>query len=124
MSWSKVLTVKAKSGINKNRFSLLADEENKAVMYHNKILHVVGGNKDMQVDPLDLKFTKLQSMDNENLRPRRHNLIVSIRLYITRDHLFTKNIIKLNGLSLNIGLHYTGYYNHFMSCPIVILHTH
>ncbi|CAN6990591.1 unnamed protein product, partial [Brassica rapa subsp. trilocularis] len=57
MSWSKVLTVKAKSGINKNRFSLLADEENKAVMYHNKILHVVGGNKDMQVDPLDLSST-------------------------------------------------------------------
>lgn len=49
--------MKAKSGINKNRFSLLADEENKAVMYHNKILHVVGGNKDMQVDPLDRSST-------------------------------------------------------------------
>lgn len=63
MSWSKVLTVKAKSEINSNGFSFLADEENKAVVYcnhythHNKILHTVGGNEVIQVDPLGLSST-------------------------------------------------------------------
>ncbi|KAF8083205.1 hypothetical protein N665_0788s0005 [Sinapis alba] len=67
MSWSKVLTVKAKSGINNNGFSFLADEENKSLVYcnhymnHSKILHIVGGDKVIQVDPLDLSSTIIPS---------------------------------------------------------------
>lgn len=63
MSWSEFLTAKVHNEVNLNGYSFLADEQNKIVVYcnqsteNNKIVHIVRGNTDINVDPLDRNST-------------------------------------------------------------------
>ncbi|KAL0899246.1 hypothetical protein Bca101_083207 [Brassica carinata] len=63
MSWSEFLTAEGHSEVNLNGLSFLADKQNKTLVYcnqstkNNKIVHIVRGNEDVNVDPLDRNST-------------------------------------------------------------------